>query len=376
MKKENFNINSANIKEETDFIDDSNISIHTMQDDFDTLRGVFSEQRKGIIKENSGEKKSGNNDSKEDKKDQYFNPFLDSSSQNPENNVLENDELSENINTKNPNTNSNEESRNVHKQGGKIIWILISLIIIFAFSSGGYYLWSTRKTLDNDVNPPIVETKTEENKKAEQAENDANKKEENNTEIKTIEKYSSEKANYLSINTIDPSPENLKATFLKVGEEIKNSTSKKPIEFIITDEKNNPVSFPAFCVLSGIKFSSDLLKDLNNNFSLYFYSDSGNIRLGIAISAKEKEKLSPIVKKEELNLIQELAPLFLEKVITTKEKVVFEDNNYSGIAIRYFNLDEKMTYSIDYAFIGDQLIFATSKNTTWAILDKINSGGK
>lgn len=376
MKKENLDINSVNTEENPDLFDDSNITIHTMQDDVNILKGNFPEPKIDASK-NREINKYPNDAREENKNNQYFNPFLDNSSQ------VSNDEFrpanvaSENVDSKNFNLSESQlRYQNTNKKGGKVAWIVVSLIIIFVFSAGGYYLWSTRKVVENNVEVPVVENKIEETQKAEPIKEENNSTENKVEETKIVEKYSSEKANYLSINTADSNSENLKANLLKVGEEVKVISSKKPIEFIITDEKNNPVSFSAFCVLSGIKLSGDLLKDLDDGFSLYFYSDAGSIKLGLAASAKEKEKIIPVIKKEELNLVQELAPLFLEKVTMPKEKVTFSDNNYSGIAIRYFNLDGKGAYAIDYAFINDKLVFATSKSAAFAILDKINSGDK
>lgn len=376
MKKENLNTNNASAEESPDLFDDSNVTIHTMQDDINILKGNFSEPKVDASKSRNMNKypndvKVGN------KNNQYFNPFLDSSSQASDDEFLPANVSSENMENRNLNLSESQLNyQNTGRKGGKIAWIIVSFIIVFVFLAGGYYLWSTRKIAENNVEAPVAENKIEETKEAEPIKEENSNTENKIEETKIVEKYSSEKANYLSINTTDPNPENLKISLLKVVEEVKAIPSKKPIEFIVTDEKNNPVSFSAFCVLSGIKLSGDLLKDLDDGFSLYLYSDSGNVKLGLATGAKEKEKIVPVIAKEELNLIQELMPLFLEDATMPKDKVVFNDNNYSGIAIRYFNLDRKGDFAIDYAFINEKLIFATSKNTMFAILDKINSGDK
>jgi len=83
-----------------------------------------------------------------------------------------------------------------------------------------------------------------------------------------------------------------------------------------------------------------------------------------------------LIKAEELKLVEELYPLFLEDVVIPKEKMVFKDNNYKGVDIRYFNLTPDQQTTIDYALTKNQLIIGMSKNTAWAVIDKVLDGIK
>ena len=369
-KKENINIKDLNFQNNADLINDSSVSIHTMQDDLNAMSGIFVEKDKNFNRE-SVEGKRQEENKKDSKKEQYFNPFLgDYSKISSDSTATINKEIiPDNIEIESKQKDQLEPIKK-EKARGKKLWIIFLVLIISAFSFGGYYFWSFKKSSNEDKEQALNITK-------ETKQSTENNVKEEKIEIETGEKYSTIKANYLPINTIDSNQVIIQDVLLKTAEEIKNLSTKKPIEFVITDEKNNnPVSFSVFSVISGIKLSSEILKNISDDFSLYFYPDSSGVRLGLVVNFKEKEKIFQILVKEEPNLVKELAPLFLNNEVFSKTKVIFKDGNYMSIPTRYFNIDEKNNYSVDYAFIENSLVLGTSKDTMWAILEKISSGGK
>jgi len=131
-------------------------------------------------------------------------------------------------------------------------------------------------------------------------------------------------------------------------------------------------------------------------FSLFFYSQNASStgvyspfavngknegRLGLVISLKEQtgststqstiDQLKKSLKDLELLLPKELAS-FLLKPSATPGTQVFLPNYYKNTDIRYLNFPEP-DLSIDYAILDDKLIFATSRESTYAIIDRILS---
>lgn len=368
FKKEtiqNQNNNSENIGNPPEDIN-GNATMHTMQDDLNSLSGIFSKNEKIDLSKESKEKE--NRTLKTDaakKNDTYFNPFLDNNApakKNEESVFPEKNKVLKDINAS-ENTVSQSEKKQLNLKFF-LIWAGIPIFAAVVFAFGGYYFWLSGKT---DVAPVIPENKTEAPKEEEKPQEPA---------ITQPElKYSVDKPNYLSVGTDNPDFENLKKKLLEVGSEIKNLGIAKPVEFVAVDERNNPIAFSIFAVISKIKLSSDLLKTLDDTFSLYIYSDAGNIRLSLAVNAKDSKQAALIMKSEESKFIDELSSLFIEGFAIPKGKMVFKDNSHSEVSIRYFNLVGDHTLSIDYAFLNDKLLIGTSKNTMWATIDKLKSSG-
>ncbi|MCX6765415.1 MAG: hypothetical protein NT136_00350 [Candidatus Moranbacteria bacterium] len=236
----------------------------------------------------------------------------------------------------------------------KILLVSALIISFLALAAGGYYFWLTRNASAPAPTPEaVIPSPAEEPIAVEKIE----------------EKFSAEKPNYLSIDTEIATPETLKQTLAQTASEIKKSETTSPIEFIITDSNNNPIVFHIFAVLSGLKLSP-VLSNLGEEFSLFFYPDSENVRIGIAADLKDKGRATAAMKNQEKTLINDLSFLFLDAVPQEKDKL-FQSSTYKDFSIRYANLNPEESLSIDYAVTADQLVIGTSKNTIRAILDKI-----
>lgn len=372
------NPRSTNPKKSEELLDDEKIAIHTMQDDINALSGIFPKEKEAKAPSNPI-KVENNEESKENpKNERYFNPFLDKQTplvQNKATNFPVKNNVSENIPIKkeaNASGNSNKVNNlNSNKFSKKIIWIAIGIIIAGVSFYGGYYFWMKKQSSvpvaekNSEITPAL--TKEQEEDKTEKT------KQEN---LQSIPKYSSDKPNFLSIDIENPSYENFKSVLSKTALEIKELGIKEPVEFIVTGKDLSPISFSMFKVISNIKLSDDLAKNLGDKFSLFVYHNTGNVRIGLSIDVTDQAKASTLIKNEELKLVEELYPLFLEDVIVPKEKMVFRDNNYKGVDIRYFNLTSDQQTTVDYALTKNQLIIGMSKNTAWVIIDKVLEGIK
>jgi hypothetical protein len=237
------------------------------------------------------------------------------------------------------------------------ILLIASVILVFLiFAGGGYYFWMTRQPASEE-NISMVETTT------------------TTTEAPPViiepqpEKFSVDKPNYLRIDTAIFDSEKMAALFAETAGELVKANISQPVEFLVVDEKNNPIEFAVFSLFSGIKMPKAITDNLNS-FSIYFYSDSGVSRAGLVAKITEGKDISKVITQEEKNLVADLGSLQLEKIIVPEGKV-FSSSTYRDVAIRYMNLNDQNTFSLDYAITDGQLIIGTSKNTMRAILDKL-----
>ena len=367
QKIENINPKMPSESGKDKLADEEGTLIHTMQDDLDALSGIFPKKDNTV----SFDKKEPANNSKieeKPKEGQYFNPFLDEEVAKKQEKIVD----FANKSTIPPGNDPISKEPGIERKAPskKIVYLVISFLAAGIFFSGGYYFWKNRATSSDNFNNTTA-TKTENT-----AENTNKSNNEETTKTEPVLKYSADKPNYLTIDTENPSYENFNSLVKKASLDIKNSGINKPVEFVITDNKNNPITFPVFSVISKIKLSDELLKNLGDKFSIFAYTDSGNVRLALSIDLVNKAEAISAIRKEEPKLAEEMMLLFMENVALPKNKVVFKDADYKSINIRYFNLDDNPLVAIDYAFVGNQLIIGTSKNSMLTAIDKVLSGNK
>ncbi|HOW60525.1 MAG TPA: hypothetical protein P5548_01660 [Candidatus Moranbacteria bacterium] len=187
----------------------------------------------------------------------------------------------------------------------------------------------------------------------------------------SMEKYSSTKPNYLSLDFTTISSEDIKKTLTSLAEELKTiSQERASYEFVVVDANNKPVAFPIFATAAKLNLSPLILSSLGENFSLFLYNDSGNSRLSFAANVVKKEILIAELLKQEKSFITDASFLFLNEKPEIA-KGLFKDSIYRDIPIRFFNVNDRITMSIDYSIISDKLIVSTSKNTMRAIVDRL-----
>ncbi len=123
-----------------------------------------------------------------------------------------------------------------------------------------------------------------------------------------------------------------------------------------------------------------------NSFSFFAYSQSrpdsspfisgtNSGRIGIIILIKNATSTDDLAKSltdlEQL-MFASLKILLPDAKNNFPTKPVFLDNTYNNTAVRYINLPEP-SLSLDYAILNNKLIFATSKQSMHAIIDRILS---
>lgn len=233
----------------------------------------------------------------------------------------------------------------------KLILIGVFVFILLTFGAGGYYFWITRFA-GQSQNIPETATVPKEEPLA----------------------LSIENPNYLSIDIDSPNSSKIKETIEKYVGKASGSGALTPLEFIVTDKKNNPVGFEKFSSAIGIDFPPDLLSGLNaeNKFSLFIYNDSDKTRLGLAVDSKDDYKLKNALFQEEANLPNGLAPL-LQNISYDSAGKNFSSGSYANTEIRYINLTSQNDLTVDYAIFKNKLVIGTTKMTIQAIMDYINN---
>jgi len=234
----------------------------------------------------------------------------------------------------------------------KVILAGIVCFLLLAFGAGGYYYWISREKKQAgettiELPPPPKE------------------------ELIT---FSIENPNYLPLDIDNSDSTKIKETIKKYVTKVSDSGSLTPVEFIVTDLKNNPIGFSAFASKIGINFSQELISALNTElkFSLFIYNDNQKTRLGLAIDSLDDYKLKKALFQEEADLVKELEPLFLD-VPHNSEVKNFSSSSYENTEIRFNNLTPFGELTVDYAIFQNKLVVGTTKITIRSIIDYMKS---
>jgi len=226
------------------------------------------------------------------------------------------------------------------------VFIGIFLIIIIS-CIGSYTIWTNNSTHKNKQELIPKETNTNTEKPMQYSKNSPNIIQINSTNISIQE-------------TITPILNNLE----------KSSISPQDMyEFILVDTNKKAVPFSVFAKSVNITISTELLRTLNDTFSIFIYKDEANLRIGASINILKIDTIEAVLKNQESTLATALAPLFLDNNIKI-ENGSFSSSIYNGSNIRYLAIDKQNNFSIDYATINSKLLIGTSKDTLRSMITK------
>lgn len=235
----------------------------------------------------------------------------------------------------------------------KIITVAIIIFAVFASAFAGYYFWMTRN--NNSEIPPEASLPP--------------------AEEPVAPGLNEHKANYFSIDTEKASQEKVKEAIGKYANQIVELKYAGPIEFLVTDSQNNPVSFETFTGLMDIKLSDSVKSHLGKNFNLFIFNDGGKNRLGIAVDTLDPtgNDLKQALLENENDLPRNIESLFLSPQYTIEPKP-FGTSYFGGAEIRYFNVISPEELSTDYTIFRNKLIIGTTKMTLRSIIDYYLTG--
>ncbi|MFZ2188456.1 MAG: hypothetical protein WAV73_02780 [Candidatus Moraniibacteriota bacterium] len=232
----------------------------------------------------------------------------------------------------------------------------LSVILLIALTAAGFHFFNNKSTPpEEEIAIPIeeptqpIETPIEEPIQ------------------KPTLSFSETNPNYLRIENGALIADKIKSTL----EQISQEGYVPPIEFIMTDTQNKPITFKAFSELLSLKLSPAILESLGDNFSLFMYNDLTGSKIGFAAESKNDANLEKALSREESAMADEISPLFFNNSYN-KEKL-FNSSEYGGAKIRYQNIISPEMLSIDYSIYKNKLLIGTTKQTIRAIIDKFNS---
>lgn len=245
--------------------------------------------------------------------------------------------------------------------------ILFSIIVLAIVSISGFgYFYYTNSKKKQTVTQPKAVTDAPPTQPVNQIE-----------ETPPVEKYSSEKPNFLAFDFSQPSPDEPETQLIKLSDEIKNLSSLSSIyEFVPVDKDNNPIAFKTFATAFKINFPPTISDKLDKKISLFLYNDGGNIRPGfkIKIIPDSKMALTTELVKEEKNLVNDISFVFLNYPIeNTKATFSTSFYNTNEDLVRYLNLNSEKNISLDYTITNTEVIFGTSKDTLRKIINNSNN---
>jgi hypothetical protein len=350
-------------------IDMGNIALHTMQDDKNMLEGKRPSMESDRL---VGSSTFFDNDKKPSDMAGNLSPFLNGANPPPRR-VIPGEDKAGFEPSKNP---SGEPKKDITDFLGKtsvsapessalgkmFFWIAI-IIVIGAFAFGGYYFWATRNYASQDSISSESDTTANQAATPEATT-------ESPAEIAQGQ-FSESNPNYLPIDIGTATADSVKKLLIDKASAVKDTGFIAPVEFAVTDTNNDPVSFSAFNYISGLKLPVSVLTNLGDKFSLYLFNDNGNMRIGLAVELKDKEKVTAGIKSEEKLLAGDLTPLFMGIAVKNIDRI-FKSSIYNDFSIRYNNLDDQSSISTDYSFTDKYLVIGTSKQTIRAVLDKIS----
>ncbi|MCA9364734.1 MAG: hypothetical protein KC736_02475 [Candidatus Moranbacteria bacterium] len=236
----------------------------------------------------------------------------------------------------------------------RILLGTLVLIIILAAGAGGYYFWTTRYA----DTPAVVDIP------------DTTPSIDDLDPIDVVDTTEPD-TNILTIYTETATSESILSDLIRLDE---NISSGEVGEISVFDgENNSPLSFSIFSFLSAISLPSEVFPYTDERFSLYSVSDSqGVLHHGFSVDVTDPELASASLLASEDSLVGGILPLYGTNPPTVLEQT-FSDGLYNDVSIRYTNFSEDGALSLDYAFVGNRLVVATSKESMRLIIDHILS---
>jgi hypothetical protein len=238
---------------------------------------------------------------------------------------------------------------------GRVIFVAIFVSILLIFGVGGYYFWMTRIDVENEIVKPSFQNEIVEAPREE-----------------VVPDFSSEMPNYLMLNDNQVSQASILAVFKEVSSKIIASGLSTPVEFIVTDSKNMPLTLNDFSLRAGIVFPIDVTDNFGQEFSLFFYNEDGKVKMGLVIDSENDDQLKAALLEEEESLIASFDVFYLGDVVSAQENVVFKSSTYMNQEVRYHNLDFTNKLSMDYTIREEKVYFATSEKALREIIEYVS----
>lgn len=182
-------------------------------------------------------------------------------------------------------------------------------------------------------------------------------------------------ANHLKIDVESVTPEDLRKLLEAQGQIMATANINEPVEYLVTDLDDNPISFSRFAFLAGASEPSDLVDVSDEGFSLYLVRTNGLLRIGLSVQLNGKADSSFPKNPEAVfaSLKDFLYPADIQSRFPEKKE--FKTSDYRNHQITYVNLDATTLSSFDFTSDQNSHTFtvSNSKDGLRAIIDKIEN---
>lgn len=155
------------------------------------------------------------------------------------------------------------------------------------------------------------------------------------------------------------------------------------VKFTNEDQQQKYASLTDLIDALQIIFPAEILANLENNYTLFFYSQQelpdspflaslGENKLGLAITFEDSEKIGQQFINWEKNMPVDLDALFLGKKISFSSAYQFQEISYGDITIHSLGLPNQYS-SLNYFFAGNKAIITTSDESARELIDRLGS---
>lgn len=269
-------------------------------------------------------------------------------------------------------------------KNNQVLWMWVIVVLTLVIIAGGvYYFFFQRNKMETEDLPLSSDIASNVPEKVAEP-------------VTQEPPFASDKPNYLSFNTETVSSEDIKKILSQAAFRIQAANMTQPIEFLVTDQNNNPLAFNRFAFLLKLDLALDVVALVNETFSLYVYNDASRARLGLILTFKDAPAAALALAKTETALPYAFQNLILEPDIIVAKTIPFRSSTYNPrptaspnrgeslggpaspslggsdgqeFIVRFANVSADQNISFDYALDGNQWFIGTSKNTLRAILD-------
>ena len=148
------------------------------------------------------------------------------------------------------------------------------------------------------------------------------------------------------------------------------------IRLIIENSKNNTVvGLKEFFKALSIKVPDDFYQDLNNDFTLFVYSQDQGNRLGFMAKVNNQSGLKNLLRNQEPKMENEFQPFFVlmgkkKPALVSYFKNASSVRGYTGPNFRYQTIN-RYDLGILYLTSADYFVFTSSWNSMMGIIKKL-----
>lgn len=157
----------------------------------------------------------------------------------------------------------------------------------------------------------------------------------------------------------------------RINETQKDSSSRDIVR-VIPATQQKLLTLNELSAIMGIEIPSSVSREAFTLIAYVQKSESSPV-WGLILKTTSDEAKAEMTEKESRlpGIVQNLYADYTNSSLPKGQSEVFLDNNFEGVAIRYINFDIPGR-ALDYAFIHNLLLFAGSRDSMYALIERAN----